>query len=77
MRNPPPIYEPHAYAALMDAAKQRARHLRQQAISDFWQDVDACSMRAARSLARYLSRLYVHRQLRSQSCATGLAVKEK
>ncbi len=77
MRNPPLGYEPLEYAALMDAAKQHARYLRQQAISDFWTDVDACSVRAARSLARYLSRLYRHRQLRSQARTYGFNVKEE
>ncbi len=75
MRNPPPLYEPLEYAALMDAAKQRARYLRQQAVSDFWTDVNACSIRAARSLARYLNRLYRHRQLRSHARSFGLNVK--
>jgi hypothetical protein len=67
MRNPPPGYEPHEYAALMDAAKQRARYLRQQAVSEFWTDVNACSVRIAR-----LSR---HRQLRIQANTCNLTLK--
>lgn len=77
MRNPPSGYEPHEYAVLMDEAKQRARYLRQQAITDFWTDVNACSVRAARSLARYLNRLYRHRKLRVQSNTYSLTLKEE
>ncbi len=75
MRNPPPGYEPHEYAALMDAAKQRARYLRQQAVSEFWTDVNACAVRVARSLTRYLSRLSRHRQLRIQANTCNLTLK--
>jgi hypothetical protein len=76
MRNQSLCYEPHEYAALMDAAKQRARYLRQQAISDFWTDVNECSVHTARSLTRYLSRLYRHRRLRIQSNTYSLTLKE-
>lgn len=77
MRKPPSGYEPLEYMALMETAKHRARYLRRQAISDFWMDVDACAVRAARSLTRYLNRLNRHRQLRSQARTYVFDVKEE
>jgi len=51
------------YNRLMDAARERARVLRRQAIRDLWDGVEAVAGRAARRLASSLER---HGRLRAQ-----------
>ena len=61
--------------ALMGKAKQQARHLRRQAVPNFWEDVDASCAKATRSLSLFLSRLARHHQSRVSMCTDSSKAK--
>lgn len=75
MRNPPAGYEPLDRTALITQAKQQARRLRRQAVSDFWDGVNASCAKAERSLTRFLNRLSRHHRSRVSMCQDNAKAK--
>jgi hypothetical protein len=76
MRNPPKGYEPLNRDIVMAQAKLEAHRLRREAMSEFWRAVFSLSDTAARSLARYVSRIKMHRHFRAQVTHEFSSVKE-
>lgn len=62
--------------ALIYQAKQTARTLRRQAVSEFWDGVFAQSDKATRALARLGSRIKMHRHFRAQAAHELFPVKD-
>jgi hypothetical protein len=56
----------YRYEDMIDAAKLRARRLREEAISEFWSDAGEAARRAQRSARRLASSLARHARLRGQ-----------
>ncbi len=64
-----PSITPTEYARLMDAAKRQANGLRDQAISDFWQQAGVGTRHALRSTIRLVRSLPRHAKSAQQQVA--------
>jgi hypothetical protein len=60
-----------SYYDMVDAAKLRAARLREEAVSEFWNDIGEAARRAERSARRFASSLARHARLRGQSSVTS------